>query len=61
MVVVQRMLKHWLKIYAKFIKMDRAQFGRDARKYYDEHFDKKMFIDRLEDVLMLKSKKGICT
>lgn len=45
----------------KFIKMDRAQFGRDARKYYDEHFDKKMFIDRLEDALMLKSKKGICT
>lgn len=40
-----------------FIKMDRAKLGRNARKYYDGHFNKERFIDRLEAVLSLENKK----
>lgn len=32
----------------KFIKMDRRIMGQNARTYYDEHFEKQMFMDRLE-------------
>lgn len=32
----------------KFVKMDREQLGKNARTYYDEHFEKQMFIDRLQ-------------
>lgn len=33
-----------------FVKMDKELFGRNARKYYVEYFEKQMFIDKLEIV-----------
>lgn len=39
-----------------FIQMDSIQMGENARSYYDEHFQKQMFVDRLEQVL--DHKKG---
>lgn len=35
----------------RFMEMDREQLGRNARRYYDEHFEKQMFIDKLEKAL----------
>jgi len=32
----------------KFIELDREKLGRNARKYYAEHFEKERFIDELE-------------
>lgn len=31
-----------------FLKADKELFGKNARRYYDEHFEKQMFIDKLE-------------
>lgn len=36
----------------KYIKSDRKSMGRNARKYYDSHFSKELFIDKLEQKLM---------
>lgn len=35
----------------RFVDMDRALMGANAKKYYDEHFKKQMFMDRLEKEL----------
>lgn len=40
----------------KFIKMDRKTMGKNARTYYDEHFEKKMFIDKLEEEFASKKE-----
>lgn len=32
----------------KFVKMDRKNLGRNARAYYETHFEKKEFINRME-------------
>lgn len=34
-----------------FVMMDREQLGNNAKAYYDEHFDKQMFISKLEEKL----------
>lgn len=36
----------------RFIDMDRASMGENAKKYYDEHFSKQMFMDKLENELL---------
>lgn len=38
----------------KFAKMNRELLGRNARNYYDKHFEKQIFIDRLEKELEAK-------
>lgn len=38
-----------------FIEMDRKVLGRNARAYYDDHFEKKMFIEKLESALKVKT------
>lgn len=35
-----------------FMEMDRELLGRNAREYYDEYFEKQMFMDKLETVLI---------
>lgn len=35
----------------KFIKMDRKIIRKNARAYYDDHFEKQMFINKLEEEL----------
>lgn len=37
----------------RFITMDRDSMGANARKYYDEHFSKQVFMDRLEKTLLM--------
>lgn len=39
-----------------FVMMDREQLGKNAKAYYDEHFDKQMFIEHLERALESESK-----
>ncbi len=39
-----------------FVMMDREQLGNNARAYYDEHFDKRMFIAELEEKLEKKKE-----
>lgn len=34
-----------------FMEMDRLQMGKNARAYYDEHFEKHLFIERIEKIL----------
>lgn len=41
----------------KFIGMYKENLGRNARNYYDEHFDKKNFVDRLEQTFVSKEEK----
>lgn len=36
----------------RFVAMDRALMGENAKKYYDEHFSKQMFMDKLENELL---------
>lgn len=36
----------------EFIKSDRKLMGQNARSYYNEHFEKSLFIDKLEQKLM---------
>lgn len=36
------------KCVRKFIDMDKDMMGRNAKEYYDKHFQKDMFIDKLE-------------
>lgn len=36
----------------RFVTMDRGSMGANARKYYDEHFSKQIFMDRLEKALL---------
>ncbi len=36
----------------KFIDLDKVNFSQNARKYYDEHFEKKLFMDKLEKELI---------
>lgn len=36
----------------KFIDLDKVNFEKNARKYYDEHFEKKLFMDKLEKELI---------
>jgi glycosyltransferase involved in cell wall biosynthesis len=40
----------------KFIDMDKKEMGINAKSYYDEHFEKTMFIDRLEKALYNKKE-----
>lgn len=40
-----------------FIKIDREQLGKNARMFYDKHYDKQMFIDVLEDTLSVKFRE----
>ncbi len=35
----------------KFVHMEKEEMGKNARKYYEEHFDKKMFIDDVVRIL----------
>lgn len=42
-----------------FMKMDRELLGRNAREYYDEHFKKQMFINKLEIFLKGEIVVGI--
>lgn len=43
-----------------FIKMDREMLGRNARSYYDTHFQKRMFIEQMESKLGSKKDEFIC-
>ena len=40
----------------QLIRMDRKQLGRNARKYYEKHFEKQRFLDKLEAALKEKSE-----
>lgn len=40
----------------KFVGMDKASMGANAKKYYDEHFEKQIFMDRLEKGLSLEKE-----
>ena len=46
-----------VKCVLRFIEMDRKQLGQNARTYYDKHFEKQMFIDRLEKILDYQKEK----
>lgn len=42
----------------RFIGMDRRMLGENARAYYDKHFEKQMFLDRLERFLTRCAASG---
>jgi len=46
-----------VKCVRRFIEMDRKQLGQNARTYYDQHFEKQTFIDRLEKILDYQKEK----
>ena len=43
----------------KFVISDQAQMGKNARGYYERHFRKDLFMDKLEETLNEYARKGI--
>ena len=43
----------------KFVISDQAQMGKNARSYYERHFRKDLFMDKLEETLNEYARKGI--
>lgn len=44
-----RALMNWSRILRKFTRSDRREeMGQNARKYYEENFEEKLFMDKLE-------------